>query len=67
MPFVAPLVKSAETVNDPALIAEVTAAAIDPSLAAPSGPANMKGAAQGRSRDVSDTIRPPHRCIRIRT
>ena len=39
VPFVAPLVKSAETVKDPALIAEVTAAAIDRSLAAPSGPA----------------------------
>ena len=38
VPFVAPLVKSAETVRDPALIADVTAAAIDRSLAAPSGP-----------------------------
>jgi acetolactate synthase-1/2/3 large subunit len=38
VPFVAPLVKSAETVKDPARIAEVTAAAVDRSLAAPSGP-----------------------------
>ena len=38
VPFVAPLVKSAETVKDPAQIAAVTAAAIDRSLAAPSGP-----------------------------
>jgi len=38
VPFVAPLTKSAETVKDPALIAEATAAAIDRSLAAPSGP-----------------------------
>ena len=38
VPFVSPLVKSAETVKDPALIAEVTVAAIDRSLAAPSGP-----------------------------
>ncbi len=38
VPFVEPLVKSAETVKDPALIAAVTAAAIDRSLAAPSGP-----------------------------
>jgi acetolactate synthase-1/2/3 large subunit len=38
VPFVAPLTKSAETVKDPALIAEVTAAAIDRSRAQPSGP-----------------------------
>jgi acetolactate synthase-1/2/3 large subunit len=38
VPFVAPLVKSAETVKDPALIAQVTAEAIDRSLVAPSGP-----------------------------
>ena len=38
VPFVTPLVKSAETVKDPALIAGVTAAAIERSLAAPSGP-----------------------------
>ena len=38
LPFVSPLVKSAETVKDPAAIAAATAAAIDRSLAAPSGP-----------------------------
>jgi acetolactate synthase-1/2/3 large subunit len=38
LPFVAPLVKSAETVKDPAQIAAVTAAALDRSAAAPSGP-----------------------------
>ncbi len=38
VPFVAPLVKSAETVKDPGQIAAATAAAIDRSLAAPSGP-----------------------------
>jgi acetolactate synthase-1/2/3 large subunit len=38
VPFVAPVTKSAETVKDPAMIAAVTAAAIDRSLAAPSGP-----------------------------
>lgn len=38
LPFVAPLVKSAETVKDPARIAAVTAAALDLAAAAPSGP-----------------------------
>jgi len=38
LPFVSPLVKSAETVKDPALIAAVTAAALDGAAAAPSGP-----------------------------
>jgi acetolactate synthase-1/2/3 large subunit len=38
LPFVAPLVKSAETVKDPAQIAAVTAAALDLAAAAPSGP-----------------------------
>src|SRR5215218_627908 len=38
LPFVSPLVKSAETVKDPALIATVTAAALDRAAAAPSGP-----------------------------
>jgi acetolactate synthase-1/2/3 large subunit len=38
LPFVSPLVKSAETVKETARIAEVTAAAIDTALAAPSGP-----------------------------
>jgi acetolactate synthase-1/2/3 large subunit len=38
LPFVSPLVKSAETVKDPALIAAVTAAALDRAAAAPSGP-----------------------------
>jgi acetolactate synthase-1/2/3 large subunit len=38
LPFVSPLVKSAETVKDPALIAPVTAAALDRAAAAPSGP-----------------------------
>jgi len=38
LPFVSPLVKSAETVRDPALIAAVTAAALDRAAAAPSGP-----------------------------
>ena len=38
LPFVAPLVKSAETVKDPAQIAPVTAAALDRAAAAPSGP-----------------------------
>jgi acetolactate synthase-1/2/3 large subunit len=38
LPFVAPLVKSAETVKDPAQIAAVTAAALDRAAAAPSGP-----------------------------
>jgi acetolactate synthase-1/2/3 large subunit len=38
LPFVAPLVKSAETVREPGRIAERTAAAIDSALAAPSGP-----------------------------
>src|SRR3954462_12551818 len=37
LPFVSPLVKSAETVKDPALIAAVTAAALDRAAAAPSG------------------------------
>ncbi len=38
LPFVSPLVKSAETVKDPALIAAVTAAALDRAAEAPSGP-----------------------------
>ncbi len=38
LPFVSPLVKSAETVKDPARIAATTAAALDLALAAPSGP-----------------------------
>jgi len=38
LPFISPLVKSAETVKDPAQIAPVTAAALDRALAAPSGP-----------------------------
>jgi acetolactate synthase-1/2/3 large subunit len=38
LPFVSPLVKSAETVRDPARIAARTAAALDLALAAPSGP-----------------------------
>jgi acetolactate synthase-1/2/3 large subunit len=38
LPFVSPLVKSAETVKDPGLIAPVTAAALDRAAAAPSGP-----------------------------
>jgi acetolactate synthase-1/2/3 large subunit len=38
LPFVLPLVKSAETVKDPGQIAPVTAAALDRAAAAPSGP-----------------------------
>jgi acetolactate synthase-1/2/3 large subunit len=38
LPFVAPLVKSAETVKDPGAIAARTAAALDLALSAPSGP-----------------------------
>src|SRR5215470_5180663 len=38
LPFVSPLVKSAETVKDPAQIAAVTAAALDLAAAAPGGP-----------------------------
>lgn len=38
LPFVSPLVKSAETVKDPAQIAAVTAAALDLASAVPSGP-----------------------------
>ena len=38
LPFVAPLVKSAETVKDPAAIAARTAAALDLAAEAPSGP-----------------------------
>jgi acetolactate synthase I/II/III large subunit len=38
LPFVSPLVKSAETVKDPTAIAAVTAAALDRAAAAPSGP-----------------------------
>ncbi|HEX5759665.1 MAG TPA: thiamine pyrophosphate-binding protein, partial [Thermoanaerobaculia bacterium] len=38
LPFVAPLVKSAETVKDPAQIGARTAAALDLALAAPDGP-----------------------------
>jgi len=38
LPFVSPLVKSAETVKGPAQIAAVTAAALDLAAAAPSGP-----------------------------
>jgi len=38
LPFVSPLVKSSETVKDPARIAAVTAAALDRAAAAPSGP-----------------------------
>jgi thiamine pyrophosphate-dependent acetolactate synthase large subunit-like protein len=38
LPFVSPLVKSAETVKDPARIAPVTAAALDRAMEAPSGP-----------------------------
>jgi len=38
LPFVSPLVKSAETVKDPAQIAPVTAAALDRAAAPPSGP-----------------------------
>jgi acetolactate synthase-1/2/3 large subunit len=38
LPFVSPLVKSAETVKDPAQLAAATAAALDRAAAAPSGP-----------------------------
>jgi acetolactate synthase I/II/III large subunit len=38
LPFVSPLVKSAETVKDPAAIAAMTAAALDLAAAAPTGP-----------------------------
>jgi acetolactate synthase-1/2/3 large subunit len=38
LPFISPLVKSAETVKDPARIAPVTAAALDRAAAAPGGP-----------------------------
>ena len=38
LPFVAPLVKSAQTVKEPGRIGAVTAAALDEALAAPSGP-----------------------------
>ncbi|MGN6215944.1 MAG: acetolactate synthase [Solirubrobacterales bacterium] len=38
LPFVSPLVKSAETVKDPARIAPLTAAALDLAATAPSGP-----------------------------
>jgi len=38
LPFVSPLVKSAETVKEPAQIAARTAAALDLALAAPNGP-----------------------------
>jgi acetolactate synthase I/II/III large subunit len=38
LPFVSPLVKSAQTVKDPAQIAARTAAALDLAMAAPSGP-----------------------------
>jgi acetolactate synthase-1/2/3 large subunit len=38
LPFVSPLVKSAQTVRDPALIGSATATALDLALAAPSGP-----------------------------
>jgi acetolactate synthase-1/2/3 large subunit len=38
LPFVSPLVKSAETVKEPGRIAAATAAALDLALAAPSGP-----------------------------
>jgi acetolactate synthase I/II/III large subunit len=38
LPFVSPLVKSAETVKEPARIAAMTAAALDLAAAAPSGP-----------------------------
>lgn len=38
LPFVSPLVKSAETVKEPGAIASRTAAALDLALAAPSGP-----------------------------
>jgi acetolactate synthase-1/2/3 large subunit len=38
LPFVAPLVKSAETVKEPGRIAAMTAAALDLAAAAPSGP-----------------------------
>jgi acetolactate synthase I/II/III large subunit len=38
LPFVSPLVKSAETVKDPARIVPVTAAALDLAAQAPSGP-----------------------------
>src|SRR6478735_6005682 len=38
LPFVAPLVKSAQTVKEPGRIAELTAAALDTALEPPSGP-----------------------------
>ncbi|HWC08382.1 MAG TPA: acetolactate synthase [Solirubrobacterales bacterium] len=38
LPFVAPLVKSAQTVKEPGAIAALTAAALDTAAAAPSGP-----------------------------
>jgi len=38
LPFVSPLVKSAQTVKEPGRIAAMTAAALDLALAAPSGP-----------------------------
>jgi acetolactate synthase-1/2/3 large subunit len=38
LPFVSPLVKSAQTVKEPGLIAATTAAALDLAAAAPSGP-----------------------------
>jgi acetolactate synthase I/II/III large subunit len=39
LPFVSPLVKSAETVKEPGRIAAMTAAALDLAMAAPNGPA----------------------------
>ena len=38
LPFVSPLVKSAHTVKEPPLLGEATAAALDETLAAPTGP-----------------------------
>src|SRR4051812_20705742 len=38
LPFVSPLVKSAQTVKEPPRLAEATAAALDAALAAPTGP-----------------------------
>src|SRR3954447_10050344 len=38
LPFVSPLVKSAQTVKEPPRLAEATAAALDDALAAPTGP-----------------------------
>ena len=62
LPFVSPLVKSAETAKDPSAIAALTAAALDLAAAAPTGPTFVDypmTSFSARVRSRSPSRRPP--------